>query len=66
MFSLMHNIRPVTLAALTTAIGFASLNLSSSPAISDFGSTVAVGIVFSWLLTAALLPELAHPASQDR
>ena len=58
MFSLMHNIRPVTLAALTTAIGFASLNLSSSPAISDFGSTVAVGIVFSWLLTAALLPSL--------
>ncbi len=57
-FSLMHNIRPVTLAALTTAIGFASLNLSSSPAISDFGSTVAVGIVFSWLLTAALLPSL--------
>ena len=57
-FSLLHNIRPVTLAALTTAIGFASLNLSSSPAISDFGSTVAVGIVFSWLLTAALLPSL--------
>lgn len=57
-FSLMQNIRPVTLAALTTAIGFASLNLSSSPAISDFGSTVAVGIVFSWLLTAALLPNL--------
>ena len=57
-FSLMQNIRPVTLAALTTAIGFASLNLSSSPAISDFGSTVAVGIVFSWLLTAALLPSL--------
>ena len=57
-FSLLHNIRPVSLAALTTAIGFASLNLSSSPAISDFGSTVAVGIVFSWLLTAALLPSL--------
>ena len=58
LFSLMHNIRPVSLAALTTALGFASLNLSSSPAIQDFGSTVAVGIVFSWLLTAALLPAL--------
>ncbi len=57
-FSLMHNIRPVSLAALTTAIGFASLNLSSSPAIQGFGGTVAVGIVFSWLLTAAVLPEL--------
>ncbi len=57
-FSLMHNIRPVTLAALTTAIGFASLNLSSSPAIAGFGGTVAVGIVFSWLLTATLLPSL--------
>ncbi len=58
MFSLMHNIRPISLAALTTAIGFASLNLSSSPAIQDFGVAVAVGIVFSWLLTAALLPSL--------
>ena len=58
IFSFMHNIRPVTLAALTTAIGFASLNLSSSPAIQGFGSTVAVGIVFSWLLTPALLPTL--------
>ena len=57
-FSLVHNIRPVSLAALTTAIGFASLNLSSSPAIQGFGSTVAVGIVFSWLLTPAVLPAL--------
>ena len=57
-FSLMHNIRPVSLAALTTAIGFASLNLSSSPAISDFGGTVAIGIMFSWLLSGALLPSL--------
>jgi len=46
----------VSLAALTTAIGFAALNLSSSPAIRDFGTTVAVGIVFSWLLTGAVLP----------
>ncbi len=56
--SLEHNIRPVSLASLTTAIGFAALNLSSSPAIQGFGGAVAVGIVFSWLLSAALLPTL--------
>ena len=65
-FSLMHNIRPVSLAALTTAIGFAALNLSSSPAIQGFGSTVAVGIVFSWLLTAAVLPALLIHLVRDR
>ena len=54
--SLTQNLRPVSLAALTTAIGFAALNLSSSPAIRDFGTTVAVGIVFSWLLAGAVLP----------
>ncbi len=54
--SLRQNLRPVSLAALTTAIGFAALNLSSSPAIRDFGTTVAVGIVFSWLLAGAVLP----------
>ncbi len=57
-FSLLQNIRPVSLAALTTAIGFASLNLSSSPAIQGFGSTVATGVLFSWLLGAAVLSAL--------
>lgn len=54
--SISHNFQPVSLAALTTAIGFSSLNLCSSPAIQDFGQIVALGIVFAYLLTLLLLP----------
>ena len=54
--SLLFNIRPITLATITTAIGFASLNLASSPAISTFGSVVATGVIYAWLLTLFVLP----------
>jgi len=56
--SLAFNIRPITLATLTTVIGFASLNLASSPAISSFGSVVAIGVLYAWLLTLFTLPAL--------
>ena len=56
--SLQENLRPVTLAALTTAIGFSSLQVSSSPAIQDFGRIVAIGIGFAYLLVFTLLPAL--------
>ncbi len=54
--SLRFNVRPVTLTTITTAIGFASLNLASSPAISSFGSVVASGVIFAWLLSLLALP----------
>ena len=54
--SLSYNFQPVSLAALTTAIGFSSLNMTSSPAIQDFGQIVAVGIVFAYGLTFTMLP----------
>jgi predicted RND superfamily exporter protein len=54
--SITCNFQPITLAALTTAIGFSSLNMSSSPAIQDFGRIVATGIVFAYVLTLTLLP----------
>ncbi|MDP1931259.1 MAG: MMPL family transporter [Gammaproteobacteria bacterium] len=56
--SLTFNIRPVTLATITTVIGFASLNLASSPAISTFGSVVALGVFYAWVLTLLALPAL--------
>ncbi len=54
--SIAHNFQPVSLAALTTAIGFSSLNMCSSPAIQEFGQIVAIGIVFAYLLTLLFLP----------
>lgn len=56
--SLAFNMRPVTLATLTTGIGFASLNLVSAPALSDFGSIVTLGVVYAWLVTMLVLPSL--------
>ncbi|HDZ10154.1 efflux RND transporter permease subunit [Pseudohongiella sp.] len=56
--SLAFNLRPVSLAALTTAIGFASLNYASAPAISQFGTIVALGVMFAWLLSFLCFPAL--------
>ncbi len=54
--SLRFNLRPISLATITTFIGFASLNLASSPAISSFGTVVAIGVAFAYLLTLGALP----------
>lgn len=56
--SVRYNFKPIVLATLTTAIGFLSLNLCSSPAIQDFGRIVALGIGFALLFTFTLLPSL--------
>ncbi|MCX2979644.1 hypothetical protein EYC98_02075 [Halieaceae bacterium IMCC14734] len=56
--SLMINIQPVTLASVTTVIGFLSLNYCSSPGIYGFGNVVAVGVVWAYLLSLTLLPAL--------
>ncbi len=63
--SMAYNFQPISLAALTTAIGFTSLNLCSSPAVQDFGRIVAVGIVLAYLLTLAMLPALLIWFSRD-
>jgi predicted RND superfamily exporter protein len=56
--SIRYNLKPVLLATVTTGIGFMSLNLSSSPAIQDFGRIVALGIGFAFVFTFTLLPAL--------
>ena len=56
--SIHYNFKPVLLATVTTGIGFMSLNLSSSPAIQEFGRIVALGIGFAFIFTFTLLPAL--------
>ncbi len=56
--SLRVNIQPVTLATVTTAMGFLSLNYCASPGIYGFGNVVAVGVVWAFLVTFTLLPAL--------
>lgn len=64
--SLSLNLRPVSLAALTTAIGFLSLNYASSPAISQFGSIVATGVMFAWCYAFLAFPALVLFADRGR
>ena len=56
--SLKVNLQPVTLATVTTSMGFLSLNYSSSPGIYGFGNIVAIGTWWAFLLTLTLLPTL--------
>lgn len=54
--SIALNFRPISLATVTTIIGFASLNFASAPAVSSFGSVVALGVGFAYVLTLSVLP----------
>ncbi len=54
--SVLRNFRPISLATVTTIIGFASLNFASAPAVSSFGSVVALGVAYAYALTLTVLP----------
>lgn len=56
--SLAINLNPVTLATITTAIGFLSLNYCTSPGIYGFGNVVAIGVVWAYFLSLLVLPAL--------
>ena len=56
--SLSVNFQPVSLATVTTAMGFLSLNYCSSPAIYGFGNVVAIGVCWAYVVTLGLLPAL--------
>ena len=54
--SLRVNLKPVTLASMTTAIGFLTMNFSDVPPFVHLGNIVASGVLLSWLLSLTLLP----------
>jgi predicted RND superfamily exporter protein len=56
--SLMVNFQPVTLATITTSMGFLSLNYSTSPGIYGFGNIVAIGVCWAYVVTLTLLPTI--------
>ena len=56
--SLSINLQPVTLATITTAMGFLSLNYCTSPGIYGFGNIVAIGVVWAYILSLSLLPTI--------
>ena len=54
--SLRVNLQPVTLASLTTAIGFLSMNFSEVPPFAHLGTVVSIGVLVSYVLTVSFLP----------
>jgi len=56
--SLRVNLQPVTLASVTTAIGFLTMNFSDVPPFQHLGNFVAFGVLISMLLSLTFLPAL--------
>ncbi|NNL84231.1 MAG: MMPL family transporter [Myxococcales bacterium] len=56
--SLRINLNPIALASVTTAIGFLSMNFSEAPPFQMMGTTVAIGVLVSFLLAITFLPAL--------
>jgi uncharacterized protein len=48
--------RPNLLTALTTSVGFFTLTLSDAPIIKEFGLSVGIALLVTWVNTAVLLP----------
>jgi len=56
--SLRINLQPVTLASVTTALGFLTLNAVPMPPMAWMGTTAAAGVIVAWILSLTLLPGL--------
>ena len=56
--SLRVNAGPVALASITTSIGFLAMNFSETPPFQMMGTTVAIGVLFSLVLSLSFLPAL--------
>ncbi|SMM97924.1 Predicted exporter of the RND superfamily [uncultured Candidatus Thioglobus sp.] len=51
-----HNVHAITIAGITTAIGFFGLNFSEVPPFHDLGNAAAIGTLLSLILTLVFLP----------
>lgn len=56
--TLRINLQPVFLAAMTTAIGFLTMNFSEVPPFKHLGNLVAMGVVASFVFSVTVLPAL--------
>lgn len=54
--SLRINLQPVSLASLTTCLGFLSLNFSDAPPFWHMGNLVAISVSISFVLAVMFLP----------
>jgi hypothetical protein len=54
--SLRLNFKAVTLTSVTTAIGFATMNMTDSPPFHDLGNLVVLGVGIAYILSLSLFP----------
>lgn len=54
--ALSHNVRPIAITSITTAIGFLTLNFSESDSIHALGNEVAFGVMAAFIFSVTLLP----------
>jgi predicted RND superfamily exporter protein len=54
--ALSTNLAPITVATITTAIGFLGLNFADSPPLREMGDIVAIGLIFGLLAVFVVLP----------
>ncbi|MDA0963074.1 MAG: MMPL family transporter [Proteobacteria bacterium] len=54
--ALSLNLAPVTVATVTTSVGFLGLNFADSPPLRDMGRVVSLGLLFAMGLVFVLLP----------
>lgn len=57
--SIAENLVPVTVTALTTVVGFLSLNFSEIPPYRDMGNMAAFGVLVAWFLALSFVPAAA-------
>jgi len=56
--ALKSNMLPIALTSFTTAVGFASLGLSSIEPISTFGIAITMGAILAFVLSVTLAPAI--------
>ena len=56
--ALSEHMVAISVACITTAIGFFSLNFSISPPFRELGNVVGFGVLVSWFLNLTLLPAM--------
>ena len=56
--TIVKNLTPIFLTAVTTAIGFLSMLLNEVPPVQDLGILVGIGVLFTFTISVTFLPAL--------
>ncbi|MEL7253206.1 MAG: MMPL family transporter [Pseudomonadota bacterium] len=63
--ALRINLAPITVATLTTSIGFLGLNFADAPPLREMGNIVAIGLIFGLCAVFVFLPWILRGAGAE-